>query len=105
MRVALTVVALTAIACSSPTSESTVSLEARVGDPCKLCDSCRTTVPSCVCSTCTDYARDAEAKNLLVCTTSGWSVYKKCPGGVSLTCTTSHTYRTSCLDDKGNEVP
>ena len=93
------------VGCASDEAGPQVVLDAKAGQPCTPCATCSTTAKSCVCVTCTDYARDVEAKVLLACTSSGWTVYKKCPGGVSVTCTSSGTYRNSCLDETGKEVP
>ena len=104
----LALAALSAInvaGCASADGDPSVPLDAKAGQACTPCDTCSSTAKSCVCVTCTDYARDVAAKQLLVCTSTGWTVYKKCPGGVSVSCTSSGTYRNSCLDESGKEVP
>jgi hypothetical protein len=92
------------VGCSAAVEPTGLSFKARAGDPCTKCDTCTTTAHTCVCDTCTDYAYDADAKVMLVCSDRGWTVYKKCPGGVSVSCTDGG-YKSSCLDESGKEVP
>jgi hypothetical protein len=96
-------VLLTQVAgCSSP-EQKTLSFDARAGEACEGCDTCKTSANTCVCNTCTDFAQDAAAKTMLVCTRGLWTVYRSCPGGVSVKCA-SGGYVTSCLDANGKEI-
>ncbi len=89
--------------CGSPDPE--ISFDAKAGQPCRNCDTCSTMTSSCECRTCTMRAQDVEAKVLLACTSNGWSVRAKCPGGVSVSCTSTGGYRIQCLDENGANVP
>jgi len=85
--------------CSS--EGSNLKFTAAVGEDCRDCSRCSSIVNSCVCDTCTDYAVDATQRQLLVCT-GIWEVYKKCPGGVSVSCS-DNGYNLACLDENGNK--
>jgi hypothetical protein len=80
------------------------AFEAKVGSSCTPCETCTTAVQSCECRTCTHYARDLATKQLLVCTSSGWTFYRDCPGGVSVACADDFGYRLQCLGADGKSV-
>lgn len=104
-RAIATVVALASqlAGCSSP--EPALSLDAKAGAVCQDCTACTSTTSSCVCHTCTNRAQDTQAKVLLSCSGGVWTVLRKCPGGVSVSCTSSAAYAISCLDESGKPVP
>lgn len=81
-----------------------LDMTASVGEPCDDCSSCTSIVHSCVCETCTYFAREEGGTHLLQCGNGYWVAGNDCPGGLSLECTESG-YRVSCLDEDGNEVP
>jgi hypothetical protein len=84
------------------------SFEAKAGEPCELCDVCKTSGDdSCVCSRCTELAYDDELDQVLICAASEvWEVHATCPGGARVGCTSDFNgdYWVFCLDAKGRET-
>lgn len=87
-------------------SDPPLVFEGKVGEHCYDCEECKhNAVGKCICETCTEFAYDAAAKQLLQCSANSmWTLKASCPGGVSVSCS-GLNYVIRCLDANGAPVP
>ena len=98
--------ALTGLLVALGCSEDQLNFQAKEGERCQDCHACDGLTTGCVCKTCTDYAYDPGAKDLLSCGANrAWHKMVHCAGGGSVACTENRGYRFTCYGEDGGVVP